>query len=49
MRSMVDFGHQPSPDNTPFQDIRQGLQRLRQEDLEAILASAIGECLGRLG
>jgi len=42
---MVDFGHQPSPDNTPFQDIRQGLQRLRQEDLEAVLASSIGDDL----
>ena len=45
---MVDFGHQPSPDNTAFQDIRHGLQRLRQEDLFAVPASAMGEDLQEL-
>ena len=45
---MVDFGHPPSPDNTPFQEMDQGLQRLRQEDLEAILASSIGDDLEEL-
>ena len=39
---MVEFGHQTSPDQTPFQDIRQALQRLREEDLEAFSASAMG-------
>jgi hypothetical protein len=48
MRSMVDFGHQPSPDSTPFQDIRQGLQRLRQEDLFAVPAAAMGDDLEEL-
>src|SRR5450756_1052239 len=43
MRSMVSFGHQPSPDQTPFQDIHQGLQRLREEDLFAVPASAMGD------
>ena len=45
---MVDFGHQPSPDNTAFQDIRQGLQCLREEDLHAVPASAMGEDLQEL-
>jgi hypothetical protein len=52
MRSMVEFGHQLSPEQTPFQDIEQGLQRLREEDLEAFPASAMGpdmEELRRLG
>src|SRR5665213_676037 len=48
MRSMVELGYQPSPDNTPFQDIHQGLQRLRQEDLFAVPASAMGEDLQEL-
>jgi len=48
MRSMVDFGHQPCPDNTPFQDIHQGLQRLRQEDLFAVPAPAMGDDLQEL-
>jgi hypothetical protein len=42
MRSMVEFGHQTSADQTPFQDIHQALQRLREEDLEALPASAMG-------
>jgi len=45
---MVDFGQQPSPDQTPFQDIRQGLQRLREEDLEAVLAASMGDDLEEL-
>ncbi len=52
MRSVVEFGYQPSPDSTPFQDIYEGLQRLREEDLEAVPASAMGpdmEELRRLG
>ena len=42
---MVNFGHQPSPDQTPFQDIHQGLQRLREEDLEAVPASSMADDL----
>ena len=42
MRSDGDFGYQTSPDSTPFQDIRRGLQRLREEDLEALPASEMG-------
>ena len=52
MRSVADFGHQTSPEQTPFQDIHQALQRLREEDLEAFPASAMGpdmEELRRLG
>ena len=45
---MVDFGHQPSPDQTPFQDMVYGLQRLRQEDLFAVPASAMGEDMQEL-
>ena len=45
---MVDFGHQPSPGQSPFQDMDQGLQRLRQEDLFVIPASAMGEDMQEL-
>src|SRR5450759_3628053 len=48
MRSMVEFGYQPSPDQTPFQDMGHGLQRLRQEDLFAVPASAMGEDMEEL-
>jgi hypothetical protein len=52
MRSMVDFVHRPGPDQTPFRVLRDALQRLRDEDLEAVPASAMGpdlEELRRLG
>ena len=52
MRSVADFGSQLSPEQTPFQDMHQALQRLREEDLEALPASAMGpdiEELRRLG
>ena len=52
MRSVADFGHQPSPDQTPFQVIHAALQRLREADLQAVPASAMGpdlEELRRLG
>jgi hypothetical protein len=52
MCSVADFGHQLSPSSTPFQDIHEALQRLREEDLEALPASAMGpdmEQLRRLG
>jgi len=42
MRSALDFGHQSRPDQTPFQDIHQALQRLREEDLHALPASEMG-------
>ncbi|HEX3506786.1 MAG TPA: DUF222 domain-containing protein [Candidatus Dormibacteraeota bacterium] len=42
MRSVAAFEHQPSPDSTPFQDIHQALQRLRDEDLHSVPASAMG-------
>ncbi len=48
MRSMVDVGYQPSPEQTPFQDMDQSLQRLRQEDLHAVPASALGDDLQEL-
>src|SRR5471032_926541 len=48
MRSMVEFGHQPSPAQTPFQDMVHGLQRLRQEDLFAVPASAMGDDMEEL-
>ena len=48
MRSMVDFGYQPSPDQTPFQNMDQGLQRLRQEDLHAVPAAAMGDDMEEL-
>jgi len=52
MRSVADFGSQTSPSSTPFQDLHEALQRLREEDLEALPASAMGpdlEDLRRLG
>ena len=48
MRSIVEFGHQPSPGQTPIHDMDQGLQRLRQEDLFAVPASAIGDDIEEL-
>ena len=48
MRSMVDFGSQTTPDQTPFQDLNQGLQRLREEDLFGVQASAVGDDLQEL-
>ena len=45
---MVEFGHQPSPDQSPFQDMVHGLQRLRQEDLFAVPAFAMGEDMQEL-
>ena len=48
MRSVVDFGHQPSPDQTPFQVMDQGLQRLREEDLHAVPAAAMGDDMEEL-
>ena len=48
MRSSADFGHQPSPDQTPFQDMSQGLQRLREEDLEAVPAALMGDDIQEL-
>ena len=45
---MVDFGYQPSPDQTPFQNMDQGLQRLRQEDLHAVPAAAMGDDMEEL-
>src|SRR5258706_15503179 len=48
MRSVADFGYQPSPNSTPFQDIRDGLQRLRDEDLFALPASAMADDLEEL-
>ena len=45
---MIDFGQQASPDQTPFQDMNQSLQRLRGEDLHAVPASALGDDLQEL-
>jgi hypothetical protein len=48
MRSVVDFGYQTSPELTPFQDMDQGLQRLRDEDLHAVPAAAMGDDMQEL-
>src|SRR5476651_1792052 len=48
MRSMVEFGYQSSPAQTPFQDLNQGLQRLRDEELEAIPAALMGDDIQEL-
>ncbi|HEY8678279.1 MAG TPA: DUF222 domain-containing protein, partial [Candidatus Dormibacteraeota bacterium] len=48
MRSMVEFGHQSSPEQAPFQDMNQGLQRLRDEELEAVPAALIGDDIQEL-
>jgi Domain of unknown function (DUF222)/HNH endonuclease len=48
MRSMVDFGHQPSPAQTPFLDLNEALQRLRDEDLHAVPASLMGDDIQEL-
>ncbi|MEA2629272.1 MAG: hypothetical protein QOJ10_1732, partial [Chloroflexota bacterium] len=43
MRSAEVWGQVSGPETTPFQDLEQGLQRLRDEDLEALPASSVGE------
>src|SRR6266566_5858674 len=48
MRSMADFGYRPSPDQTPYQDMNQGLLRLREEELEALPASCMGDDMEEL-
>jgi hypothetical protein len=45
---MADFGQQLRPNQTPFQDMDQGLQRLRAEDLHAIPAASMGDDLQEL-
>ena len=45
---MVEFGHQPSPDQTPFQVIDQVLRRLREEDLHGVPAAAMGDDMQEL-
>jgi Domain of unknown function (DUF222)/HNH endonuclease len=45
---MVEFGHQSSPAQSPFQDLNQGLQRLRDEELEAVPAALMGDDIQEL-
>jgi len=40
---MVEFGYPSSPAQTPFEDLNQGLQRLRNEELEAVPAALMGD------
>ena len=48
MRSMVEFGYQSSHAQTPFEDLNQGLQRLRDEELEAVPAALMGDDIQEL-
>ena len=48
MCSVQAWGQQTGPEQTPFQDLRGGLARLREEDLEAAPASAMGEDIAEL-
>src|SRR5450631_306987 len=48
MRSGAAFRYQPSLSSTPFQDIHDALKRLREEDLQAVPASAMGEDMEEL-
>ncbi|HEY4975560.1 MAG TPA: DUF222 domain-containing protein, partial [Steroidobacteraceae bacterium] len=48
MRSTVEFGYQSSPAQTPFEDLNQGLQRLRDEELEAVPAALMGDDIQEL-
>jgi len=45
---MVEFGHQSSPAQSPFEDLNQGLQRLRDEELEAVPAALMGDDIQEL-
>src|SRR6202795_741427 len=45
MRSLVYAGPQTSPEQSPFQDLGHGLQRLRAEDVQEIPASAMDDDL----
>jgi hypothetical protein len=42
-RRRGDPRSQHSPEQPPFQDLNQGLQRLREEDLDAVLASSMDQ------
>ena len=45
---MVEFGFQVGPGSTPFQDLHQALQRLRDEDLHALPVAAMGDDMEEL-
>src|ERR1700674_5450375 len=45
MCSMGVWGQVTNPDQPPFQTMSDGLQRLREEDLEALPASCMGQDL----
>jgi len=42
------WGQVTGPDQTPFQDLRLGLQRLREEELDALPASSMGPDIAEL-
>ena len=48
MCSVEVWGQVTGPQTTPFEDLKQGLQRLREEDLDALPASAMGEDMSQL-
>jgi hypothetical protein len=48
MRSSEVWGLVSSPEQSPFQDLDQGLQRLREDDLEAVPASCMGPDMSAL-
>jgi hypothetical protein len=43
MRSGEDFGQVSSREQAPFAELSSGLQRLREEDLHAVLASSLDD------
>jgi len=45
---MEVWGQVAGPQTTPFEDLKQGLQRLREEDLEAVPASAMAQDMSEL-
>ena len=48
MRSTEVWGQVSGPQTTPFEDLKQGLERLREEELEALPASSMADDMSAL-
>jgi hypothetical protein len=48
MRSIEAWGQVTGQQTTPFEDMKQGLQRLREDDLEAVPATAMAQDMSEL-
>ena len=48
MRSIEGWGQVSGPQTTPFEDLKQGLERLREEELEALPVSSMANDMSQL-